>query len=175
MMQARQSSDLLLGLLGIHAPALRFALIFGALMALYYFLALLPFVDRELYGYLCANAWCAGKILHWLGQATSVTSTTIQSANYAINVQRGCDALEPTWFFCAAVLAFPSNQKSKFFGMLAGAALIISANLLRIVSLYLVGRYAPNFFNSAHLEVWPALFVLLAVGLWLGWINWSGN
>jgi len=156
-------------------PVLAFGLKFGALMVLFYAVSMTPFFDRMLYAYLEANARLANAILNGLGQASRVSGVTIRSARFAITVRRGCDAVEPAWFFCAAVLSFPAPFVRKIPGLLAGAALILAMNLVRIASLYLIGIYSPGFFDLAHLEIWPAAFIIAAILLWTAWIKWTGR
>jgi len=146
---------------------------FGALMALFYLVILTPVFDRMLYSYLAANAWAANRILNWLGQETAVSEITIRSARFAITVRRGCDAVEPSWFFCAALLAFPASWSRKVLGIFVGALLLQLLNLIRIVSLYFIGLHYPRVFSTAHVEIWPAVFIVVAISLWVGWIGWS--
>ncbi len=155
------------------APVLVFGLKFAALMVLFYAVSMTQIFDRALYAYLAANAWLSNAILNGLGQASRVSDITIRSARFAITVRRGCDAVEPACFFGAAVLSFPAPLARKIPGLLAGMALILTMNLLRIVSLYLIGAYAPRFFNPAHLEIWPAAFIIAAILLWIAWIKWT--
>ena len=154
-------------------PVLRFVVGFAALMALYYILALTPFCDRLLYSYLQANAWASGVILNALGQHCQVSEVTIRSVHFAIVIRRGCDAVEPAWFFCAAIIAFPVAFKRKILGMLVGVSLLLALNLVRIVSLYFIGWRIPTLFSSVHLELWPVLFILSALVMWIGWIRWT--
>lgn len=150
-----------------------FGLKFCGLMALFYILALTPVCDRLLYRYLELNARFAGVLLNWLGQESHVSEITIRSAQFAITVRRGCDAIEPSWFFCAALMAFPASITRKLLGMLAGIFLLQGLNLLRIVSLYFIGLRYPGFFGMAHVEIWPAVFIIVAILLWIGWISWA--
>ncbi len=161
------------GWYGNVGPVWRFGLKFGGLMGLFYILVLTPFCDRLLYSYLEANAALANGILNWLGQDSHVSEITIRSARYAITVRRGCDAVEPSWFFCAALISFPAPLARKVLGIVAGALLLQALNLLRIVSLYFIGLHHPGFFRTAHLEIWPAVFIIIAIVLWVGWIGWS--
>jgi exosortase H (IPTLxxWG-CTERM-specific) len=156
-----------------HGPVWRFGLKFAGLMGLYYVLVLTPVCDRLLYEYLRASAWLANGILNWLGQDSHVSEVTIRSARFAISVRRGCDAVEPSWFFCAALLAFPAPSTRKFWGIVAGVAVLQVMNLARIVSLYFIGFKYPGAFGPIHLEVWPVVFILVAISLWLSWIKWS--
>lgn len=149
-----------------------FGVKFAAMMALYYGLILVPIFDRLLYDYLCATARLSNSILNWLGQGTSVSEVTIRSAHYALAIQRGCDALEPSWFLCSAILVFPSPWIRKLPGILVGTSVILVLNLVRIVSLYLIRLHFPGFFDIAHLELWPMAFIFAAILLWIGWIGW---
>jgi exosortase/archaeosortase family protein len=153
---------------------LRFGLKFFILMAMYYCLVLVPFIDRLFYQYLLANAWISNSIINLLGGASQVSGVTIRSGQFAIAIRRGCDALEPAWFFSAAVLSFPAAFSRKWPGIVVGAAAILLLNLVRIVSLFFIGIHAPRLFDASHLEIWPAAFIVVAVLLWVGWIRWAG-
>lgn len=155
------------------SPVLWFGIKFCVLMALYYCLVLIPFFDRLFYQYLRANAWISGAIIHLFGQACQVSEVTIRSGGFAIAVRRGCDAVEPAWFFSAAVLSFPAAMSRKLPGILVGASVILLLNLARIVSLFLIGLRSPGVFDIAHLEIWPAAFIVAAVVLWIAWIRWA--
>ena len=160
--------------LALNAPVLRFGLTFGAFMALYYVVTLLPWIDGRLFpAYLEANAMLSNAILHWFCQASVVAGATIRSPQFSITIKRGCDALEPSWLFCAAVAAFPAPWRRRLPGILLGVLAILSLNLVRIVSLYFLGIHLPGFFATMHLEIWPVIFILVALSLWIGWISWA--
>lgn len=150
-------------------PVLFFALKFGALIALFYGLLATPFFNRALYAYLEANAWLANGILNALGQHSHLSEITIASPRFSLTVRRGCDAVEPTWLLCAAILAFPANPVRKIYGVLVGICFLQLLNLVRIVTLYGIGVHWPSFFDSAHMEIWPAIFILAAILLFISW------
>jgi exosortase/archaeosortase family protein len=156
-------------------PVLLFGAKFGALMVLLYGVLALPAVDRVLYSYLEANAWASNLILNLLRQGTQVSEVTIRSADpvFAIAIRRGCDAIEPTGLLCGAILAFPGPFLRKVIGMLAGVVILQALNLVRIVTLFLIGSHLPAFFPTAHLEVWPALFIITAIVCFVGWKGWA--
>ena len=133
----------------------------------------LPAVDRILYSYLEANAWASNFILNLLRQGTQVSDVTIRSPEFAIAIRRGCDAIEPTGLLCGAILAFPGPFVRKLTGMLAGMVILQALNLVRIVTLFLIGSHIPAFFPSAHLEIWPALFIIAAIICFVGWKGWA--
>ncbi len=151
------------------SPVFRFGLNFALWLALFYALLTTPFFDRALYAYLEANAWLANAILRGLGQPTHVSEVTIQSPQFAMAIRRGCDAVEPTWLLCAAMISFPASLLHKVRGILAAIVLLQVLNLVRIVTLYWIGIHLSGFFNSAHLEVWPTVFIAVAIGFFIGW------
>jgi exosortase H (IPTLxxWG-CTERM-specific) len=156
-------------------PVLRFVLKFGILMILFYGLLATPYFDQALYSYLVANAWLSNALLDALGQNTHVSGITIQSPQFAVTIERGCDAVEPTWLFCAAIFSFRAPLTRKLLGIVAGIVLLQVLNLVRIVNLFWIGMHWPNIFNSAHMEIWPTAFIIAAIVLFIGWIEWSGK
>jgi exosortase/archaeosortase family protein len=149
-----------------------FAMLMGIFCA---FWAFFPFYDRILYYYLNFNAQVAGCILKVLGQDVAVGGSSISSQDFSITVKRGCDAIEPTALFVSAVLAFPSRFSRKITGIIAGALFLAVLNLVRIVSLFLVGLYLPSAFEIMHADVWQGIFIFLAILLWVLWLIWTGE
>jgi exosortase H (IPTLxxWG-CTERM-specific) len=150
--------------------SVRFLITFGVLAGAFYAVALWPPFERVFYLYLEANARIVNALLRALAQDTHVHGLTVLSREYAITVKRGCDGLEPAWIFCSAVLAFPARARRKAAVLPAGVALILAANVARILSLYFIGARMPAFFAAAHLELWPAAFMVLVIAIWLRWV-----
>lgn len=159
--------------LGAKAPVIWFSLKFGALILVLYGLLSLSYCDQMLYVYLKANAWLSNLVLMALGQGTHVSDVTIQAPTFAIAIRRGCDAIEPTWLLCAAILAFPALLVRKLVGISIGIISLQLLNLVRIVSLFFIGSHFPTLFPTAHLEIWPMIFILMAISLFIGWRGWA--
>jgi exosortase H (IPTLxxWG-CTERM-specific) len=141
-------------------------------MSLYYILSLLQWTDKvALPAYMHANAVAGSAVLNCLGQQTQVEGVSIRSSQFTVNIKRGCDALEPAWLLAACIIAFPSTVISKVWGVCAGVLLIQVLNVVRISSLFLVGPRWPRLFETLHLEIWPVIFILSALGLWLCWLR----
>jgi exosortase/archaeosortase family protein len=157
------------------ASVLWFGLKFGALIIVLYILLSLPFFDRMLYFYLEANAWLSNLILNILGQQTHLSGIVIRSPRFAVSIERGCDAVEPTWLVLSAILAFPARWMSRLAGIVAAVILLQLLNLLRILTLFWIGSHAPGIFNTVHLEIWPAAFIIAAVALFVFWRDWAAN
>ena len=64
-----------------------------------------------------------------------------------------------------------STIRQKGEGIALGILVLYALNLVRTVSLFLVGTYFPGLFDTAHYIVWQSLMILLAIGLWLFWVE----
>ncbi len=148
----------------------RFLAVFAVMVAAFYAAVVWAPLDRLFFGYLAANARLVNAALRGLGEDTHVRGGEILSPRFSLAVRRGCDGLEPAWLFCSAVVAFPAPIGRKLRVLPVGVATILGANLLRILSLYYIGSRFPAAFALAHLQLWPAAFILLVVGLWLAWV-----
>jgi exosortase H (IPTLxxWG-CTERM-specific) len=157
------------------APIFRFAAVFGLQLTAFYALVLIPWFQSAYYGYLCLNARLLALLVNIFGANASASGVTVRSGAYAVAIQRGCDAIEPSWFFCAAVLAYPAPWRSKPKALLFGVAIVQALNVLRILTLYYTGMWSPRFFGFAHLELWPVLFIMTCLSLWITWIRSAGS
>lgn len=150
--------------------ALKFIFLFLIFIALFYIVwpsslfndSLNPAIEN-MYAVL------SSRLLNLFGQQTVATGDSVSSAFFSIKINRGCDAIEAMALFASALLAFPAAWKRKLSGLCAGLFFLFAMNLLRIVSLFLIGRYAPDSFEFFHVEVWQIVFILFALGAWLFW------
>jgi len=152
---------------------LRFLFIFGLCLALYFVSTLTPPIKNGFFpAYLRWNARTSGTILQGLGEDVSVEKQSIISAKGpAIDIERGCDAVEPSALFVSAVLASPVPLLARLSAAAVGTFLLMVLNLVRVVSLFLCRIYFPKAFETMHLDVWQALFIILAILLWAGWAS----
>lgn len=155
-------------------PVLRMVLIFALVMGLYYAATLSSFFRHRLFpAYLRLNAEGAAAILNVLGQPTIVSGTTVSAGGFGIDVHRGCDGIEPSVLFAALLLAFPCPFARKIPGIVIGTVLLLTINLVRIVSLFLIGLYFPRTFHLMHADVWQAMFIVLAIAFCVLSLRWA--
>lgn len=156
-------------------PALRFVLIAAALMLLFYGVFYTspeesPAIDAFIRGYLGAYASAAAFVLDLLGLDAGSRGTTLFLGGRAVEVVRGCDAMEPIAFFTAAVIAVQVPWRWKLVGLGAGVPLLVLLNLVRIMALALVSAKLPELFETAHVTVAQTLFVVCTLCLWFLWM-----
>jgi len=119
------------------------------------------------------NARMSAAVLNLFGEGATATGTTVSSPRYTVDIHHGCDAIEPSALFIAAVLAFPSRLLPKLPGLLFGTVVLSMINLFRITTLFYVGMRWPGLFEFMHEDVWQSLFVLFALVLWVLWAWWA--
>lgn len=120
-----------------------------------------------------ANLYAAisGILLNLLGYGVNVSGDLIYSSAFSVSVKKGCDAAEPMAIFFAGIIAFPALVRNKLTGLVLGLSLLFLLNLVRIISLYLMGIHYPDFFETMHLAVWQVVFIIVAVLLWFLWLR----
>src|SRR5262245_42749154 len=141
------------------------------------FVVLLPALSLAL-GFVHADrlftplaARLSGAIIRLANPDVAVNGSIIQGKGFGINIYYGCDAEDVIMLFVAAVIAFPAAWRAKLVGVLAGTALIVVFNLVRIVSLFYIGVWAPSVFDTAHFVVWQVTGVVFATTLYVLWIE----
>ena len=155
-------------------PVLCAVVIFAVLMGAFYGFIHSPYVGSDPFQpYLALIARSTGGVLQVLGQDITVEGTSVSSPVFSMDIVRGCDAIEPTAAFVAAVVASPVVFWAKIPGILIGSAALLVINLIRIVSLYFVGVHFPKALDIMHLDVWQAAFVVLAICFWAIWVQWA--
>nr|WP_233573416.1 exosortase H [Acidovorax sp. 94] len=98
-----------------------------------------------------------------------------KATGFAVSIEAGCNGVEAAIILIAGMIAFPSSWKHKLAGIAIGIAAVQVVNLLRIISLYYLGKWNMTVFEFAHLYLWQALImldVLDVLVVWMLWIRW---
>ena len=66
---------------------------------------------------------------------------------------------------------FPARWSAKVVGVVGGLLAIQLINLIRIVSLFYIGVFLPQYFDDAHIFIWQSLVVLFGISLWIVWAS----
>jgi exosortase H (IPTLxxWG-CTERM-specific) len=162
-----------------HRARLRFALIFAGVAAVLSFAYYFPYRSGSvpevwLGAYLRAYARCAGAVLAHLDPTVSVSGLNLRG-RFPIRISRDCDGMEVNILFASAILAFPTGYKRRLAGLGAGIAILAGANVVRLCTLYFVGVWSATAFDFAHRELWPILFIVIAVGVFATWASASNR
>ena len=139
------------------------------LVVFYAVVASHPVNDAVIVPFTGAIARVSASILNALGEQVTVLGTEIRSSRFAVAIENGCNGVETALLFGAAVLAFPAPWKRRLLGLLLGFVAIQIINLVRVVSLFLVGVHWPAMFGTSHTILWQSIVVLCGVLLFLLW------
>jgi exosortase H (IPTLxxWG-CTERM-specific) len=149
---------------------LRFVIKFAVLLVLFYVVVTPAPVDRNvIVPFSHALSVVSGGILNLFGQHVHVAGTVIAGDGFAVDIKNGCNGIEAVVFLCAAIAAFPASWRARLLGILAACTIVEGLNVIRIVSLYLIGRYRPAAFGAFHLAVWQSVIFAAAVFLFVAW------
>ena len=113
--------------------------------------------------------------LNLFGAGVTTTGTIVASGRFAYNIVAECTAVGPLILYVGAVLAYPATARSKLVGAGLGLGIIGGMNVVRLVSLFYIGTYAPHRLDVFHLLIWQGIMILGVVMLWLFWLRRWGH
>lgn len=93
------------------------------------------------------------------------------STGFGVSIEAGCNGVEAAIVLVAAIVAFPAPWLMKLAGIAVGIVAVQVANLLRVISLYYLGKWNMQVFEFAHLYLWQALIMLDVLVVWLLWMR----
>jgi exosortase H (IPTLxxWG-CTERM-specific) len=117
-----------------------------------------------------ATAYMEYAVLAPFTDAVKLSGTTIQLGTFGVSIISECTGLFEMAIYACCVLAFPTSWRNRGLGLLFGIPAIYAFNLLRILCLLLVGRYAFSSFNFFHLYFWQGTLILMITSVWMLWI-----
>lgn len=154
------------------SPAGRFMVRYAAVLSLGFLLiALRPVNDRLVDPYTTFVAHQARFALNLLGESARVDGQVLSSPRFAVQIYNGCNGLEAILVFVAGVLAFPAPWMRRLVGVVLGVLTIQVVNIIRVVSLFYIGIFKPQWFAVSHVFIWQSLIILVGVVLWLVWVQ----
>jgi len=156
----------------ISTPSGRFIVLYLVILSVGFFVLALRSVNEHVVNpYTTFVAHEARVVLNLLGENAEVRGQLLTSPRFSVAIYNGCNGLEAILIFVAGVLAFPARWPRKLGGVLLGLLAIQLVNIVRIVSLFYIGVYAPSAFSASHVYVWQSLIIVYAVVLWVVWVR----
>ena len=153
-------------------PTFRFLGLFALYLGTLAFF--LPIGFRKFPGIIEFAVESTAALEYWLlwpfTDQVSITGTAVYFGHFAVRIITECTGIFEMIIYAACVLAFPTSWAKKGLGLLFGIPAIYVFNLLRIMCLLVVGRYANPMFDFFHLYFWQATLIIMITSVWLLWI-----
>jgi len=152
----------------------RFLVVFVALLAFMFACELTPFAQSHFVTpWTDAVASASASLMRAFDTTITTNGNVIASSTspFAVSIEAGCNGVEATLVLVAAILAFPAPWPHRLRGIVAGVVAVQVLNVLRVVSLFYLGRYDRDVFEWAHLYVWQALIMLDVLIVWVVWVR----
>ena len=148
----------------------RFLVLFFVLLLVFYVLIALKPVDEHVITPFTAGLTAvSASILNAMGENVHRTGTMIIGGGFAVDIKNGCNGIEAMLFLCAAMLAFDAPVRARIIGLLMACFGVQLLNLIRIVTLYLLGRHRREWFEAFHLAIWQSVIFGAAVLMFVLW------
>jgi exosortase H (IPTLxxWG-CTERM-specific) len=148
----------------------RFLIRFAILLAVLYLpLTLQPVDTAVVVPFSRGIAIVSGALLNAIGQHVTVSGVVLMAGGKAVSIQNGCNGIEAIVFLVAAILAFPATWRQRFVGLVASIVIVQALNLLRVITLFLLNLYRPQWFEMFHLAVWQTVIGGAAIALFYVW------
>jgi exosortase family protein XrtM len=104
-------------------------------------------------------------------EQTYAEGSTIKSGGYIMSVAWGCEGIEGIFMLIAALVAYTLKNKWKFYGILAGTALLFTLNIFRLMFLFYTLKYKPALFDIMHVYVGQTFIIFFAVLFFVVWVS----
>jgi len=148
----------------------KFLLRFVILLVVFFALIYLPAVDAHvIVPFTRGLATMSAGILNVIGEAVTVHGTVIQGSAFAVDIKGGCNGVEAMLLLCAAIAAFDAPWRARLLGLLAGSVALMGFNLIRIISLYMIGVRWRSVFETFHLAIWQTIMFAVAASIFAFW------
>ena len=153
-------------------PESRFLILFLSTLAVSFTVVALNSVnDAFVVPYTTLIARMSGFLLGLIGEDITIKGVILSSPRFTVTIYNGCNGLITSLIFISGVLAFPARWRAKVIGVVGGLISIQIINLIRIISLFYIGIYLPQFFNQSHIFIWQSIVILAGVSLWVFWAH----
>jgi exosortase/archaeosortase family protein len=115
------------------------------------------------------NTVGSARLASLLGLHAVSEGTFLKADAAVLDVEQGCNGFHALLIFACAVLAFPASWASRILGVVTGSVVILGFNLIRLVNLLAIARYAPSHLELFHVYVWQTLIIIVALATFIGW------
>lgn len=155
----------------IRLPMWRFGTMFCVCVLIGFGLLMATWVKPAVALFTRALVTISAALINIAGGGASASDDVMQSqvTGFAVRMENGCNGVHVMIVLWSAMLAFPASPIQKIKGLLAGGLLIHGVNLVRFISLFFLGQYAPAWFDFAHFYFWESMIMLDSLVIFWVW------
>ncbi len=148
--------------------------VFASVLILLYAAELLePVRETVIMPFTALIAHVSAGIVQMFDPAVDASGIVLRNVHNgaAVAILPGCNGVEAMICLTAAIVAFPSSLYHKFAGLVCGFIAIQTLNVGRVISLFYLLQWNPEWFEWAHLYLWQALIILDALIVFVLWVR----
>ena len=115
-------------------------------------------------------------ILHLIHIKTRMSGNMIlllDGSQIKFQIIMDCTGIYPFIILASLIAGFPVKITKKLSGFMIALFYTFLFNYLRLVLLFIIGRYSAKWFEIAHIFIWQVSFVIYIVIFFFGWIQWA--
>ncbi|HEY3216496.1 MAG TPA: hypothetical protein VGK93_08385 [Candidatus Eisenbacteria bacterium] len=131
-------------------------------------LALLPQVEAWTIGATLANL---GFTLRVFGAEGHVSGDVLYGSRATVQIVGECTSLLPTVLLGVAIASYPASAVWKLLGVVGGTIGLWIYNLLRVLVLFAILGWRPQWFEFIHVYVWQTVTFVTVFGFFLVWLR----
>lgn len=121
------------------------------------------------------TAWLTCTLARATGVPAVLGDAEVYLANHTLVIQGECLGIFLIAAYAALVLASFAAWREKAVGLGIGTAVILTANVARLLIVAQTSEHAPRVFTFLHDYVYQVFMVLLVVGTWAWWLARVGR
>jgi exosortase/archaeosortase family protein len=151
----------------------RFAVPFS-LSCLWFYALIFTLPDRYTAFINKHTARTLGYVLNMLGIPVSVLGDGVWGKGLAVTIILECTAFLMVGLFLSFVIFYPAPARKKGAGLLVGIPALYLGNLIRLILVFVAGRYGRILFDILHAflgQVFTITLVFISCVLWLRWLD----
>jgi len=150
---------------------IQFCIIFFAVLFTLHYLYIRYTYSKPLMFYARIAALTFGALLRVFGVNTSVVGNILSFNKSMLNIGPECTNLACLMVYFAGVIAYPTSLKNRGLGLLYGTVILYLVNIVRLGLLAIAEKAGGNVFDFIHRFLWPTLFIIFGVIVWVWWID----
>lgn len=110
-------------------------------------------------------------VLKLFGEPVTRVGMVINSPFASLEITPACTGIYQIVVLSAGIFAWSSTGRERWRGVSIGVLMLMSVNILRIISIYYSALIIPDWVPFIHSVFWEGIMVLLVPVFWMYWVH----